>query len=117
MPKIKIIEENPVPMAVVKQELDAIKKRDTELNFRANVCHEYVQNFAHLDAKKTHDVYTKIEKLDIPRLRSTHITKIIDLLPTTGEQVKAILQGYTISLSTENCKKIVDVVAEFLEKK
>ena len=40
-----ILNEEPMSMAELKEELDKIKKRDKELNFRANRTEEYLQHF------------------------------------------------------------------------
>jgi len=46
-----------------------------------------------------------------------HIQKIIDITPTTINDLKVIVQSYTITLNNESMKKIVDAVNEFLENK
>ncbi|MFC1768953.1 hypothetical protein ACFLZX_04280 [Nanoarchaeota archaeon] len=111
MTNVEIVEETPLSIAEVKDELDKIKKRDKELNFRAQKAEEYLQVFS--GSKKQLDLKKKIEGLKIPRLREPHICKIVDLMPTTANDLKAVLQGYPISVTNENIKKIVDVVKEF----
>ncbi|MFC1723023.1 hypothetical protein ACFL0V_02710 [Nanoarchaeota archaeon] len=112
MTQTNIIEEKPVPMAELKKELKKIKKRDEELNFRAEKTEEYLQQFNILNDKETKALYKKIEKLEIPRLKPEHIVKLVDILPTSADEVKTILQGYTITVSKDNLKKIADVIPE-----
>jgi DNA-directed RNA polymerase subunit F len=111
MTNIKIIEEKPLTMGKLKKELENIKKRDKELSFRAARTEEYLQSMPVED--KADDIYKKVEKLDIPRLKDIHIVKIIDTMPKTAEEVKAILQAYTITVSNDNIKKILDALQEF----
>ena len=110
----EIMSETPVTMAKLSEELEKIKKRDKELNFRAAKTEEYLNQF--VKAKKAGELVEKINKLDIPRLREQQITKIIDVLPTTVKDLKMILQGYTMTVSSENLKKIVDVINDFITK-
>lgn len=115
--KPKILEENPLCMAEVKDMLDKIKKRDEELNFRANKTEEYIGTIPVLSSKQAKELREKIEGLNVPRLKDQHILKIIDTLPFSVDDLKVILQGYTITVNNDNMKKIVDAVAEYLPKK
>ena len=115
MADTQIISENPISIYQLKKELEKIRKRDNELNFRANKTEEYLNQIASL--KNSDDLFEKIMKLNIPRLKEQHIQKIIDIAPTTINDLKVIVQGYTITLNNESMKKIVDTVNEFLENK
>ena len=111
----EIISEKPVSMAGLKQELEKIKKRDKELNFRALRTEEYLQHFSTL--KNSEELSKNIEALNVPRLKEQHIIKIIDILPQTVDELKVILQGYTITVNNENLKKIIDSVNKFTAEK
>ena len=115
MADTQIISENPISIYHLKKELERIRKRDNELNFRANKTEEYLIQIATL---KNHDeLFDKLMKLNIPRLKEQHVQKIIDIMPTSINDLKVVVQGYTITLNNESMKKIVDTVNEFLEKK
>lgn len=109
----EIISENPITMAELKERLVEIKKRDKELNLKSGRTEEYLNQFVSLKPKKAEELKEKLTKLDIPRLKEAHIVKIVDLLPSTVDDLKLILQGYTLTVSKDNFKKIVDVVKEF----
>jgi DNA-directed RNA polymerase subunit F len=111
-----IIEEREVPMYEIKHELARIKKRDEEPNFRVQKTDEYINTFVQLSHKEGEELVEKIRKLNVPRLADKHIFKIVDILPTTVEDVKMILQGYNVTISNENFKKIVDTVSEYVKK-
>ena len=111
---LKILSETPIDTAKLKEELVRIKKRDKELNFRAQKTEEHIsQTSTTKDAEK---LFGKIEKLKISRLREQQIHKIIDIMPTTIKDLKVVLQGYTVSVSNENMKKIVDSINNFIGK-
>jgi DNA-directed RNA polymerase subunit F len=110
MSKPIIVNEKPVTMAEMKIELERIKKRDGELNFRATKTEEYLQQFDMESEKKIEELRKKIEGLKISRLKEEHITKIIDLMPKTIEEMKVILSAYPVSVTQDNMKKIVSAI-------
>ena len=113
MVKPSIISESPVSMATMKSHLEEIKKKEKELNFRSNKTFDYLSQFTLIDKKKADELCQKLEKLSIPRLRENHIIKIVDIMPRTVNELKVVLQSYTITINNENMKKIVDVVDEY----
>ncbi len=113
MSDMQIISETPMNMYQLKKELEKIKKRDNELNFRANRTEEYLQQV--LTLKNTDELFDKIMKLNIPRLKEQHVHKIIDIAPTTLNELKVILQSYTITVNNDAMKKIVDTLTDFLK--
>ena len=115
MSDAQVISEVPINIYQLKKELERIKKRDSELNFRANKTEEYLQQIAAV--KNADELFDKLMKLAIPRLREQHIHKLIDIMPTTLNELKVVLQSYTITVNNESMKKIVDSINEFLEKK
>ena len=115
MGDMQIISETPMNSYQLKKELEKIKKRDGELNFRANRTEDYLQQVS--TVKNAEQLFEKITKLNIPRLKEHHIHKIIDICPTTLNDLKMILQGYTVTVNNDSMKKIVDTVNEFLDSK
>ena len=111
MTKPKVMQETPITMAELAEELDKIKKRDNELNFRASKTEDYL-NQSGIDKKKSKQLYKKIDELQIPRLKDVHIIKIVDLMPDDVESVKSILSGYTLTVTQDNIKKIAALVKE-----
>jgi len=110
---VEILSETPINAYKLKEELAKIKKRDNELNFRAQKTEEHLQITAtHKEADKLSE---KINKLGISRLRDQHIQKIVEVMPATVKDLKVVLQGYTISVTNDNLKKIADAVNNFLK--
>jgi len=112
MVKLEIINENPISMIEVKTELEALKKRDKELNFRSNKTEEYLNQFVEYPAKTYEEIKKKIEALKISRLKPEMLIKILDTLPRTLDEIKNLLQGFVVSLSNEDMKKIIKVIEE-----
>jgi DNA-directed RNA polymerase subunit F len=117
MSKPETIEKTPMSLTEVKQQLKTIKKRDGELGFRANKTEEYLNQFSTINLKQESELKEKLEKLKIPMLKAEHIIKIIDMLPKSVNELKVIMQGFTINLTNENMTKIINAVKPFLPEK
>jgi len=112
-----IVNEVALSMADLQAEIKKIQKRDEEVNFRVSKVGEYLSRFLTLKKKDHEELIGKITALNIPRLKPLHIIKIADLTPTTADDIKMILQGYPLSVSNDNFKKIAAAVKEFIEAK
>jgi DNA-directed RNA polymerase subunit F len=113
--KPDIVEEHEVPLYEVKAELARIRKRDDEPNFRVQKTEEYVNTLVTLGPKEGAELSVQLRKLAIPRLSEKHIFKIIDIMPTTADDVKLVLQGYNVTVNADNMKKIASTVKAALE--
>ncbi len=109
-----IISEAPITMSELKEGIAKIKKKTPELSFRVKKTEEYLQAFELLSQKQASELFEKIVALNVPRLRDIHICKIIDILPSDPNDLKLLLQGYTITVSNENLKKITDLIKEYV---
>ena len=112
----KVLSQTPTNVVELKAELERIKKRDKEFSFRAGKAYEYLQEFVQLTQKQAEELMAKLAKLGVPRLRDQHFHKLLDIMPTTANDVKVALQGYNITVSQENCKKIASVLTEYAKK-
>lgn len=114
MANLTVVAETPMSMYELKKELEKIRKRDSELNYRALKVEASLNNSANAPyAKKIEDIIEKVLKMELPRVKDTHVKKLIDINPQSVNDVKVVMQGYTITLSNENMQKIVDVFKEF----
>ncbi len=113
----KIISQTPVSMAELKLEIEKIRKREKEPSIRVTKVDDYLNSLSHISAEKEKKLIEEIKKLDVPRLKEEHIIKIADILPKTVDDLKLIMQGYVISISNDNLKKLVNVVNSVPEGK
>lgn len=113
MSKPTIIEEKPINMAELKEELEKIRKRDKELGIRSNKTEEYLKEFVKIDTKKMRELKKDLEELKISRLKEEYLVKIIDTMPKTVEELKTLLQGYVLTISQADMKKIVETINKY----
>lgn len=113
MPNPEFIEETPLSLVDVKEALQKIEERDKELSYRSNKTKEFLQHFTGLTLEQKKALYKKLNSLNLVRLKEAHITKIIDFLPQTVEELKVILQAYPVSMPKKDMEAIVAAVKEF----
>jgi len=112
---MNIQNETPMTLAEVKKELDKIKKKEKELNFRAAKTEDYLNQFTRISEAKQKELYKDLEKLKITRLKQQHMAKLADILPTRPQDIKVVLQGYNITLSADQLKKLTSTLAKYSE--
>ncbi len=71
----------------------------------------FIGKFTKLKVQNAKDFRKKLEELDLMKMNEKHISKIIDLLPASSEEVNKIFTD--ISLDEDETKKIIDVVKQF----
>ncbi|PIN74428.1 hypothetical protein COV20_00170 [Candidatus Woesearchaeota archaeon CG10_big_fil_rev_8_21_14_0_10_45_16] len=114
MTNIQFIEEKPVCLVEVQGIMKNLEKRDPELNYRSVKTKDFLENFPpSLSAAKEKELYQKLVDLNLTRLKEEHIIKIIDFLPTSVNDLKAVLQAYPLSMPKKDQDAIVAVVKEF----
>lgn len=113
----QIISEAPVDMVELSDSISKIKKRDEQPSFRVTRTEEYLASFVTLKKPDADELFNKIMKLDIPRLKDAHVKKIVDVMAATVSDLKIVLQGYAITVSNDNLKKIADLVKEYAKEK
>ncbi|AJF61038.1 TPA: hypothetical protein HA239_00760 [Candidatus Woesearchaeota archaeon] len=112
--KPKMQEEVPISIYDLKKEMTKIKKRDEELSVRAAKTEEYLNNFVILKPKDAEALEEELLKLEVPRLKEVHVKKILDLLPASVEELKVILQGYTLTVNKENMEKMISTLKKYI---
>lgn len=115
--KFKVITETAVGLHEVKEALQQIKTRDKELSFRAQKTADYLEQVVTVSAAKTKDLFQKLTKLEVPRLKESHILKLVDIMPVSQKDVKTVLQGYAVTVTNDNLKKIADTIADVTKEK
>tara|TARA_Y100000310_G_scaffold275745_2_gene292438 strand:- start:199 stop:543 length:345 start_codon:yes stop_codon:yes gene_type:complete len=110
MSDIEVIEERPLSLNDLKVELEKVKKRDKELNFRGNKTEDYLNALVKLQSKKPEDLEKALSDLGLGRLRERQIKKIADIKPVDLDSLRTIMSGENLTLKTEDLQKIVETV-------
>ena len=107
---VELLEQTPLSLALMKAKLEALKNNNKELNFRAAKVYEYLNETTPLDPTQAQDYKKKLLELAIPRIREKHLDKILDIMPETVEEIKALLVGENITVKNEDLQKILSVI-------
>src|SRR3989338_2701306 len=108
----QFIEEKPLSLVEVRSALEAIEKRDTELNFLSNKTKEYVTTFVRLTAEQQEQLHG----LELTRLKTEHIKKILDFVPGTVNELKIVLQAYPLTMPKKDQESIIAAVNDILKE-
>ena len=110
MTNLEVLNEMPLTMAELKDKLEDIKKRDKELNERAQKTQDYLNKFVKLKEKEALKLKDEVTNLKIPRLKDKHIIKIIDVVPKDMDSLKLIFSAENITIKQEDLQRILDTI-------
>lgn len=102
-----IIEKKPIAMAEMRE---IIKDLDTE---KSKKMLDFTKKFVKIKEEDAKKLRTELEKIDIVKLDSEKIAKIIDILPEDGEDLRKIFVGGDITLNQDETNKILETVKKF----
>ncbi len=89
------------------------KSENNELTYREEKSKDYLKKITRLDLNEFNKVKEELINLEIPRLEVDSITKIIDVLPKNGTELRAIVSNTGTILVDENVDKIIDVLKKY----
>ncbi len=72
---------------------------------------KFVKKFVKIKPGKAKELRTKVEALDLIKVKPRHIAKIIDILPENQENLNKIFSD--VSLDEDETKKILQTIEEF----
>lgn len=71
----------------------------------------FMKKFTKLNSKEGKEFRKKLEDLNILKMNERHISKVIDIMPKSNEEVNKIF--IDTSLDEDETRKIIDTVKEF----
>ena len=103
----KVIQEKPLTLAEVRL---ILKKREDEgkLNYEQKVTQDYVKVFGKTDFTKIKKALKKLEELQVPKEQAV---KIINIQPTTEEEIAVIFDRVKYDFAANN-KKLLSIAKE-----
>jgi DNA-directed RNA polymerase subunit F len=72
---------------------------------------KFMKKFIKLNAKKAKELREKLDALDLMKIKSENISKIIDLLPDNADDLNKIFVD--VSLDENEIQRILDTIKEF----
>ena len=100
---MKVIEQKPIPIVKVKEYVkDFEDRKNLEI---------YLKKFTKADKKNAEAIASDLQALNNLKIRERDITKVIDFLPQTQEEVNKIFTD--VSLSEEEANAIIEIVNKY----
>ena len=81
-------------------------KKDSEVEVR-----KFIKKFVKMKPEKAGEIREKLKELDLIKMKSEYVVKIIDLMPENSESLNKIFTD--ISLNEDETKKILETIEEF----
>lgn len=112
MADYKIISSEPISNSEV---LDLISKKSDsmELTYREEKSLDYLKKVVKNSVEETNQLFNEILALQVPRLEEIHIKKIIEIMPSSGTQLRAVVSNTGTILVDENVTKILDLLKNY----
>ncbi len=95
--------------------LDFVNKREKEkeLTYREEKTKEYLKKTTKLKLSDFKKAKEELLALEIPRISQDHIIKILDIMPKSGTELRAIVSHSGTILVDEDSSKIIDVLKKY----
>ncbi|MCK5149933.1 hypothetical protein KAJ87_03335 [Candidatus Pacearchaeota archaeon] len=100
-----MIKENR-PLSAVEAVEFVKKNKDFESDLAG-----FVKKFTKVSFKDSQELRKKLEGLDLMKLKSKNISKIIDILPEDAEDLNKIFVD--VSLNEDETKRVLEAIKEF----
>lgn len=71
----------------------------------------FMKKFVNLTSEEAKEFRKKIEGLDLMKIKTEHVIKIVDLMPENEESLNKIF--IDVSLDEDETKKILDIIKEY----
>lgn len=81
-------------------------KKDSEVEVR-----KFIKKFVKMKPEKAGEIREKLKELDLIKMKSEYVVKIIDLMPENSESLNKIFTD--VSLNEDETKKILETIEEF----
>jgi len=105
------MEEEYVSLAELKVILEKEKAARGELNPEQQYALSHASMFAKVDVNKVPAMVKEL--MEIPMMSQANAVKIVDLLSTAVDDVRAIFAKERFSLSKEDADKVLEIVAKY----
>lgn len=111
MSNYDIIEKTPISLVEINEVVST--KDEEEQTYREKKTSEYLKEFVKLDYDKYLEAKKDLEGLDLDKLEESDIIKILDLMPSTGTELRAIVSNGGTIIVDEEAKMVLDILKKY----
>jgi DNA-directed RNA polymerase subunit F len=89
------------------------REKEKELTYREERTKEYLKKVTKLKITDFKKAKEEILSLEIPRIEEEHIIKVLDIMPKSGPELRAIVSHSGTILVDEDSAKILDILKKY----
>lgn len=109
---MKIIEEKPITLVEAKEILEGKEKerlsQGKEFGYEQKVTLDYLRKFVFLNKEDAEKL--KAQLVSLETLKDHQISMIVDLLPTTEDEINVLFMKERVALNKDQTAKILEIV-------
>ena len=113
MKNVIIIEKEPTTIAEVQNVLK--KRKDDQRNYEQKLVWEHVSKFKKLGVRESRKLVEELRALELRRLKEEYIVQIVDLLPKSLKELKAVFADAKSNLHDDELKKVMETVKKYVK--
>lgn len=113
---MEILEETPIPLVKIKKILED-RYLKGEVNLFQRKAYEHSKKFSKISEEDTYKLIKELENFNQKinkKIRREEIIKIVEILPKTIDELRAILVQGRIDLKKEEAEEILKIVKKYV---
>ena len=107
-----MVEEKNLSLAEIRDLLDKEKAARPSLSMEQQYALQHASLFTRVTPDQVHKLVKEL--MEIPMMSEFNAVKIADLLPTHGDDVRAIFAKERFALSKEDMDRVLEIVRQYL---
>ncbi len=107
-----MVEEKYLSLAEMKDLLEKEKASRPSLSMEQGYAHQHATTFARITPEQALKLVKEL--MEIPMMSPANAVKVADLLPTHGDDVRAIFAKERFALSKEDMDRVLELVRQYL---
>ena len=110
---MEVLAEEEVSLQEARQIMEKRKSAEKggELRYEQKICFDLLEKLPKLSDKQIEDLKVELAKITI--LKPRYVALIMNILPTTDEEVETLFSKERTNLKKDEIKQIVDIVKKF----
>lgn len=104
-----IEEKRTVTVAEAKEILKEVKRQ----NYVQKQALEYASKFSKMTTSKAKKLTDELLEAGIPRIKDRHLVKLVDLMPKTHDEMRAIFAKEEIAFTKQDMDKVLEILEKY----
>ncbi len=108
----EIISSQIIPKTNVLELIEE-KSKKNELTYREEKIQDFLKKRVKLNSKKFEEAKNELLALELARLDEEHIIKILEIMPKSGVELRALVSHSGTIIIDDSVKKILDILKKY----